>query len=142
MDIGDRVRKGQLLAELWVPELVEDVHQKEATVIQDEALIVQAQEMLRAAEANYNWAGARLRLAEVSKLKAEADVIRWKAQYHRDGKLAEKEYVSREGLEVTPTSSSPRRPPRLRLSRPWRRASGPGREQCPVRQCRHGPAGG
>jgi HlyD family secretion protein len=101
LDIGDRVRKGQFLAELWVPELVEDVHQKEATVIQDEALIVQAQEMLRAAEANYNWAGARLRLAEASKLKAEADVIRWKAQYHRDGKLAKKEYVSREGLEIT-----------------------------------------
>ena len=101
MDIGDRVRKGQLLAELWVPELVEDFHQKEATVIHDEALIVQAREMLRAAEANYNWAGARLRLAEASKLKAEADVIRWKAQYHRDGKLAKKEYVSREGLEIT-----------------------------------------
>ena len=34
-----------------MPEVVEDLHQKEATVIEDEALIVQAQEMLRVAEA-------------------------------------------------------------------------------------------
>ena len=50
LDIGDRVRKGQLLAECWVPEVVEELHQKEANVTEDEALIVQGG-MLRVAEA-------------------------------------------------------------------------------------------
>jgi len=51
VDIGDHVRKGQLLAELWVPEVVASLRQKEAAVVQAEAQTVQAREILRTAEA-------------------------------------------------------------------------------------------
>jgi multidrug efflux pump subunit AcrA (membrane-fusion protein) len=77
VDIGDRVRKGQLLAELWVPEVVEDLHQKEATVTEDEALVVQADELLRVAEAKVTEADATLRWSQASQTKAEATKTWW-----------------------------------------------------------------
>jgi multidrug efflux pump subunit AcrA (membrane-fusion protein) len=86
-DIGDRVRKGQLLAELSVPEVVEDLHQKEATVIEDEALIVQAQEMLRVAEAKVTQSNATLRWSEATRLKAEATKTWWKLEHKRVSRL-------------------------------------------------------
>ena len=86
-DIGDRVRKGQVLAELSVPEVVEDLHQKEATVIEGEALIVQAREMLRVAEARVTQSDATLRLSEASRLKAEATRAWWKLEHKRVSRL-------------------------------------------------------
>src|SRR3954469_18926930 len=82
-DIGDRVRKGQLLAEVSVPEVVEDLHQKEATVVEGEALIVQAREMLRVAEAKVTQSEATLRLSEAGRLKAEATRSLWKLEHRR-----------------------------------------------------------
>src|SRR5712692_9822102 len=64
VDIGDTICKGQLLAELWVPELVADLHQKEATVTQSEAQILLAREALRAAEAAVVRSDATVRFAE------------------------------------------------------------------------------
>jgi HlyD family secretion protein len=86
-DIGDRVRKGQVLAELSVPEVVEDLHQREATVIEDEALIVQAREMLRVAESRVTQSDATLRLAEASRVKAEATKAWWKLEHKRVSRL-------------------------------------------------------
>ena len=101
LDIGDRVRKGQLLAELWVPEVVEDLHQKEATVIEDEALIVQAQEMLRVAEAKVTQADATLRWSEASRLKAEATRTWWKLEHRRVSRLLGQGASPQEEMEQT-----------------------------------------
>jgi multidrug resistance efflux pump len=101
VDIGDRIRKGQLLAELWVPEFVADLRQKEATVTQDEAETLLAQEALRAAVAGVNRAEARLQLAEASHTRAQADVELWNAEHRRDRKLVFTGTTSREGLEIT-----------------------------------------
>jgi multidrug efflux pump subunit AcrA (membrane-fusion protein) len=86
-DIGDEVRKGQLLAELWVPEVVEDLKQKEATVTEDEALVVQAQELLRVAEAKVTQAEARLRWSEATRIKAEATRSWWHVEHKRVSRL-------------------------------------------------------
>ena len=51
VDIGDRVSKGQLLAELYVPEMVVDLQQKEAAVQQANAQIAQARAALLTAQA-------------------------------------------------------------------------------------------
>jgi RND family efflux transporter MFP subunit len=51
VDIGDRVSEGQVLAELSVPEMVDDLQQKEAAIRQTEAQIRQAQATVKAAKA-------------------------------------------------------------------------------------------
>ena len=104
-DIGDRVRKGQLLAELSVPEVVEDLHQKEATVIEGEALIVQAREMLRVAEARVTQSDATLRLSEASRLKAEATRAWWKLEHKRVSRLVGRGASPQEEMEQTDEKS-------------------------------------
>jgi HlyD family secretion protein len=101
LDIGDRVRKGQLLAELWVPEVVEDLHKKKATVTEDEALIVQAQEMLRVADAKVTQADATLRWSEASRTKPEATMTWWKLEHRRVSRLLGQGASPREEMEQT-----------------------------------------
>jgi HlyD family secretion protein len=54
VDIGDRVRKDQALGTLWVPEMEDDVRQKEALVEQAAAEVELAENAVPAAEAEYN----------------------------------------------------------------------------------------
>ncbi len=100
-DIGDLVRKGQLLAELWVPEVVEDLRQKEATVVQDEAKIVQTRAALRVAAADMARAEANLRLAEASRTRAETSSVWWKVEYKRVSRLVAREAAPQEDREQT-----------------------------------------
>jgi RND family efflux transporter MFP subunit len=83
VDIGDPVKAGQTLAELWVPEVEEELHQKEAAVILAQAGIVQAQRALKAAEASLHKSEATIKLAEAGKTRAEASLIRWHSEYER-----------------------------------------------------------
>ena len=53
VDVGDRVRKGQTLAVLEVPELQEELNQAEASGRQSEQEVQQAIHELKRAEANY-----------------------------------------------------------------------------------------
>src|SRR5882724_8388916 len=58
VDIGDEVKAGQLLAEIDVPELREELKQKQALVAQAVAEVEQAKQLLAAAEANITSATA------------------------------------------------------------------------------------
>jgi RND family efflux transporter MFP subunit len=53
VDVGDRVRKGQVLAVLDVPELEEELNQAAASMRQSQQQVEQAQHELRRAQANY-----------------------------------------------------------------------------------------
>jgi RND family efflux transporter MFP subunit len=67
-DIGDRVAAGQVLAELYVPEMEEDLKQKEAAVGEAEAQIRQAQAAVKGAKAQHARAEKQYqRLARASK---------------------------------------------------------------------------
>jgi RND family efflux transporter MFP subunit len=101
VDIGDHVRKGQLMAKLWVPETAASLRQKEAAVGRDEAQIVQARAMFQAAEANVAKAEANVHLAEASRAKAEADLVRWRSQYKRDTPLVRSGAISMVDFEIT-----------------------------------------
>jgi HlyD family secretion protein len=53
VDIGDHVRKGETLAELWIPEMEVELKQKEALVLEADAELKLARETVGAAEAEY-----------------------------------------------------------------------------------------
>ena len=53
-DIGDRVRKDQVMAELWVPEMEVELQQKKAAIDQAEAEIGQARAAVLRARAEYD----------------------------------------------------------------------------------------
>jgi RND family efflux transporter MFP subunit len=52
VDIGDRVRSGQVLAEIDAPELDQQIHQAEAAIEQAQAAVEQAQASLEQGKAN------------------------------------------------------------------------------------------
>src|SRR5579871_211162 len=58
VEVGDRVKRGDLLAELDVPERVEEHHRKEALVAQARLGIAQAEQAERVAEATVESARA------------------------------------------------------------------------------------
>ena len=83
VNIGATVKKGQVLAELSVPEMEAELRQKQAAVEQAVAKHKQAGAAVKVAEANV--AGAEAKLAEVQAgiARAEADLARWQAEYQR-----------------------------------------------------------
>jgi multidrug efflux pump subunit AcrA (membrane-fusion protein) len=87
VDIGSRVRKGQVLAELAVPELDQEANQKSATVRQAEAEVVQSQKAATAAEAGVTAAAAHRTEAQAGLGRAEAQFARWKSEAERAGRL-------------------------------------------------------
>lgn len=80
-DIGDRVRKGDVLAELWVPELMAELRQKEAQVRQ-------AEKALAMADAQIATAKAQVQEAEAGLGRAEATRSYWQGQSERFARLA------------------------------------------------------
>jgi RND family efflux transporter MFP subunit len=83
VNIGAEVTKGQVLAELWVPEMEAELRQKRAAVELATARHEQAGAAVKVAAANV--AGAEAKLAEVRAgvSRAEADLVRWRAEYQR-----------------------------------------------------------
>ncbi len=78
VNIGASVQKGQLLAELAVPELEAEVGQKEAEIEQAVARRRQAEAAVEVAAADIAGAEAKLAEARAGIHRAEADVTRWR----------------------------------------------------------------
>ena len=83
MDIGDKVKKGEVLATLFVPELVEDFGTKKATVELDKERIDLALKLVEVAEADVKAAEARLDEAKAILAKYQAEVDRWDSEVKR-----------------------------------------------------------
>jgi RND family efflux transporter MFP subunit len=83
VDIGSKVKKGQILAVLSVPELDADAAQKRAMVEQAEAKLGQAKASIAVAQASI--AGSEAKLVEVKAgiKRAESDLTRWQAEFDR-----------------------------------------------------------
>ena len=79
-DMGDRVRKGEVLAELQVPEMEADLRQKEAIVQQAKAQVKQARASIQVAQARLD---------------------RSKSQYERLARIGQKGVLDRENVEET-----------------------------------------
>ena len=83
VDIGDKVKKDQVLATLFVPELVEDYKTKKATVVLDRRRISLAQKMVEVAAADVKAADAHLSEAKAILGKYQAEVDRWDSEVKR-----------------------------------------------------------
>jgi HlyD family secretion protein len=99
VDIGDHVHKGDLLAELWVPEMEQDLKAKEARVSQSVADVKVADEGLKAANANVDTAEAFVNEAIAGVHQAAADYQRWQAEYERGKKLMTQNVYDKQTLD-------------------------------------------
>jgi len=80
VDIGDRVKKGEVLAQLWVPDLVADLNQKTVEV-------QQARQTLAVAESHLASAAAAVAEAQAGLMRARANLAFWQKHFQRICKL-------------------------------------------------------
>jgi multidrug efflux pump subunit AcrA (membrane-fusion protein) len=84
VDIGDKIKKDQLLGLLWVPEVEKDVAVKEARIKQGKADVTLAREMLEVARANIETWDAKVDVAKKGQERAFSECDRWKNEYLQD----------------------------------------------------------
>lgn len=101
VDIGDTVAKDEVLVRIAVPELLDELHEKQAIVAQAGAEVRQAESQITASRAAAETARARIAEADAGLLRAQADVARWKSEYERIGELASKGAITRKLEEET-----------------------------------------
>jgi HlyD family secretion protein len=83
VDIGEQIRKGQVLAHLYAPDVVAQYEEKQAEIrLRDDEIKV-AQQAVHVAEENWNAANAQVEEAKADLGKYEADVSLRKVDYKR-----------------------------------------------------------
>jgi HlyD family secretion protein len=98
---GKETEPGQVLAELWVPEMVEELKQKQALVVQAKAAVEQAQAALDTAEANIETAKALVQEAVSTKARAQANYERWDSEYKRIDDLVKRNVIDKQTRDET-----------------------------------------
>jgi RND family efflux transporter MFP subunit len=94
VDVGDRVKSGDVLIVLSAPELDADLKEKQAAV-------TLAKKVLSAAEANVRSAKAGVGEAESGRLRAKAEIDRSKSQYERLSRAGKNGVIDRESIAET-----------------------------------------
>jgi HlyD family secretion protein len=82
-NIGDRVKAGDVLVDMWIPDLVQDVAQRSAAVKRAAVQIRVTDSALRAAEARVETGRARVLSADAGVKRAQASYTRWDSEYKR-----------------------------------------------------------
>jgi RND family efflux transporter MFP subunit len=100
-DIGDAVRAGDLLAEVWVPELEEEYQEKKALAEQARAEVELAQKAHEAARAGYDTALAQVEVEQAGRARADALVKRWQSEYDRLKPATRSGTLDRQTLDET-----------------------------------------
>lgn len=98
VDIGDRVKKDQLLATLFIPELVQEFHLKSAQVTMDSALVEQAKMLKAVAQGNLQAAAAKVSETQADVGKFEALVKRWDSEVARQQKMVDDRVIDQQIL--------------------------------------------
>lgn len=87
VDIGDRVQKDQVLAELWIPEMDQELQQKIARVEQARAAVEQSQARLATAAVLVTAAEAEVNETKSTISAAEAEVEFRRSEHERISEL-------------------------------------------------------
>jgi RND family efflux transporter MFP subunit len=82
-DIGDQVKRGDLLMELSVPDMVEELKQKEAAVDLARKEVERARKAHSTTKADLAFSTAKIREAEADRPRVKAEVERAEGQYAR-----------------------------------------------------------
>jgi HlyD family secretion protein len=98
---GAVATRGQLLIELDVPELRDELAQREAAVELEAALVKRDEAAIRVANAARDTAAARESEARAAQSRATADQERWRAEYDRISMLAARMAISDKVLDET-----------------------------------------
>ncbi len=80
VDIGDKVKKNDVLAKLFAPELVEEYQTKKAAVALDVERIAFAKQQVKVATADVTAAAASVKESEAILGKYQSEVDRWDAE--------------------------------------------------------------
>jgi HlyD family secretion protein len=99
VDIGARVRKGDVLATLWVPEVVEQLKEREALVAQAGIEIEQAKKNLAVARATVVTARSMVQESMANRKRSQASLDRWKSESTRIGGLVRDKVIETESGE-------------------------------------------
>ena len=99
VDIGDKVKKNQVLATLFVPELVEEYGFKQATVLLDKVLVEQAERLVDSADGTLKASIAKVAKAKADVGKFDADVVRWQSEVKRLTSLVAQRVVDQQILD-------------------------------------------
>ena len=94
VDIGDKVKKNQVLATLFMPELVEELETKKADVALAREMIEQALKLVDVATADVAAAEARLAEAKAILAKFQAELDRWDTEVKRLSAEVQRQVVS------------------------------------------------
>jgi multidrug resistance efflux pump len=104
VDIGEQIRKDQMLAHLFAPDVVAQYEEKQAEIrLRDDEIKV-AQQAVQVAEENWNAANAQVEEAKANLGKYEADVELRKVDYKRISEL-----VASKSIEVALQDESHKR---------------------------------
>ena len=101
VDIGDKIKKGQTLAVLSVPELEQELNQKQSLHVQALSQVAQADAAVEVAKAAIDTAESKIAMAEAAVKKTQADVDRWKSEYDRVYKLTESSAINQKVADET-----------------------------------------
>jgi HlyD family secretion protein len=82
-NIGDRLKQGDVLIDMWIPDIVQQHAQTSAQVRQAAVQIAVMEKALRAAEARLETAVARIDSARAGVARAQASYTRWESEYKR-----------------------------------------------------------
>ncbi len=87
VDLGSRVRRGDVLAELWIPEMQQDRAQKQALVDEAQAAVGQAEAAFTASEALVAAAAAKVREANSVVVQRQDEVQLRQSEHVRFAEL-------------------------------------------------------
>jgi HlyD family secretion protein len=82
-NIGDRVKAGDVLIDMWIPDIVEQHGQRSAAVKRAEVQIRVTESALRSAQARLETTKARIVSAVAGVKRAQASYTRWDSEYKR-----------------------------------------------------------
>ncbi len=99
VDIGDPIKKNQVLATLFIPELAQEVALKKAQVEMDGALVDQSKKLVEVANGNLSAADARVVEAKANVGKFQALVVRWTSEVARETKLVQEDVLDEQILD-------------------------------------------
>ena len=99
VDIGQQVKKGDVLAEIFVPELEEELQRKQAQVELDQQSIEHAEALVQVAESGVQTAVAQLKETQANVGRFQAEVVRWESESKRLTQLVQERVVDRQVLD-------------------------------------------